>query len=64
MLLALALLVLTTKMTGLLARRWAQPSVLAELLVGIGVTNLVRMFMEGDGIAFVKARQTSGLDRD
>jgi Na+:H+ antiporter len=56
--LALALLVLAAKMAGLIARRWGQPSVLAELLVGIGLANLVPMFMGGDGIAFVKSDPT------
>jgi Kef-type K+ transport system membrane component KefB len=62
-LLALALLVLAAKMAGLVARRWGQPSVLAELLVGIGLANLLPLFMggdgiAGDGIAFVKSNPT------
>jgi Kef-type K+ transport system membrane component KefB len=57
-LLALALLVLAAKMAGLFVRRWGQPSVLAELLVGIGLANLVPMLMGGDGIAFVKSDPT------
>jgi Kef-type K+ transport system membrane component KefB len=56
--LALALLVLAAKMGGLIAQRWGQPSVLAELLVGIGLANLVPMFMGGDGITFVKSNPT------
>lgn len=56
--LALALLVLAAKMAGLIAARWGQPSVLAELLIGIGLANLVPMFMGADGIAFVKSETT------
>ncbi|HEY7319479.1 MAG TPA: cation:proton antiporter [Candidatus Binatia bacterium] len=56
--LALALLVLAAKLAGLIARRWGQPSVLAELLVGIGLANLVPMFMGGGGLAFVKSDPT------
>ncbi|HXV83234.1 MAG TPA: cation:proton antiporter [Candidatus Binatia bacterium] len=56
--LALALLVLAAKMAGLIAQRWGQPSVLAELLIGIGLANLVPMFMGGDGIAFIKSNPT------
>ena len=37
----LALLVLAAKCGGLLAERWGQPSVLGELLVGIGAGNLL-----------------------
>lgn len=56
--LALALLVLAAKMAGLVAQRWGQPSVLAELLVGIGLANLIPLLMGGDGIAFVKSNPT------
>src|SRR5262249_57318078 len=38
--LALALLVLAAKMAGLIARRWGQPSGLADALVGIGLAHL------------------------
>jgi hypothetical protein len=51
--LALALLVLAAKLGGLIAQRFGQPAVLAELLVGIGLANLVPLFMGGDGITFV-----------
>ena len=56
--LALALLVLAAKLGGLIAQRWGQPAVLAELLVGIGLANLVPLLMGGDGIAFVKSSPT------
>src|SRR5262249_16561262 len=56
--LALALLVLAAKMAGLIAARWGQPSVLAELLVGIGLANLVPLFMGPDGIPFGKSETT------
>jgi Kef-type K+ transport system membrane component KefB len=56
--LALALLVLAAKLGGLIAQRFGQPAVLAELLVGIGLANLVPLFMGGDGITFVKSNPT------
>jgi Na+:H+ antiporter len=55
---ALALLVLAAKIGGLVARRWGQSSVLAELLVGIGLANLLPMFMGEAGITFVKSNPT------
>jgi Kef-type K+ transport system membrane component KefB len=56
--LTLALLVLAAKLGGLIAQRWGQPAVLAELLVGIGLANLVPLLMGGDGIAFIKSNPT------
>src|SRR5262245_134060 len=37
----LAVLVVSAKVGGLLAERWGQPSVLGELLAGIGLGNLL-----------------------
>jgi hypothetical protein len=42
-LLGLAVLVVSAKVGGLLAERWGQPSVLGELLAGIGLGNLLPM---------------------
>jgi Kef-type K+ transport system membrane component KefB len=52
---ALALLVATAKVGGLVAERFGQPAVLGELLVGIGVGNLVPLFVGGAGVAIVAA---------
>ena len=61
--LALALLVLAAKLGGLIAQRWGQPAVLAELLVGIRLANLVPLLMGGDGIAFVIEPDVEGFGR-
>jgi Sodium/hydrogen exchanger family len=57
-LLALALLVLAAKCGGLVAERWGQPSVLGELLVGIGAGNLLPPLFGEHGIAFVRGEPT------
>jgi Kef-type K+ transport system membrane component KefB len=55
---ALAVLVVAAKMGGLLAERWGQPSVLGELLVGIGLGNLLPPLFGERGIAFVRSDPT------
>jgi Kef-type K+ transport system membrane component KefB len=54
----LALLLVAAKCGGLLAERWGQPSVLGELLVGIGAGNLLPSLFGERGIAFVRADPT------
>jgi Kef-type K+ transport system membrane component KefB len=54
----LALLVVAAKCGGLLAERWGQPSVLGELLVGIGVGNVLPPLFGERGIAFVRGDPT------
>ena len=54
----LALLVLAAKCGGLLAERWGQPSVLGELLAGIGAANLLPLLFGERGIAFVRGDPT------
>jgi Kef-type K+ transport system membrane component KefB len=55
---ALALLVLLAKAGGLLAERLGQPAVLGELLVGIGLGNLLPLAFAEKGIAFVRSDPT------
>jgi len=55
---ALAVLVVAAKVGGLLAERWGQPSVLGELLVGIGLGNLLPPLFGERGIAFVRSDPT------
>src|SRR5262245_10388961 len=52
---ALALLVTSAKVGGLMAERLAQPAVLGELLVGIGLGNLVPLIVGGAGVEIVAA---------
>jgi Kef-type K+ transport system membrane component KefB len=54
----LALLVVAAKCGGLLAERWGQPSVLGELLVGIGAANLLPLLFGERGIAFARGDPT------
>lgn len=54
----LSVLVVAAKAGGLLAERWKQPSVLGELLVGIGLGNLLPLFFGEKGIAFVRSDPT------
>ena len=54
----LALLVVGAKCGGLVAERWGQPSVLGELLVGIGAGNLLPPLFGEQGIAFVRGDPT------
>jgi Kef-type K+ transport system membrane component KefB len=54
----LALLVVAAKCGGLLAERWGQPSVLGELLVGIGAGNVLPQLFGERGIAFVRGDPT------
>jgi Kef-type K+ transport system membrane component KefB len=55
---ALAVLVVAAKAGGLLAERWGQPAVLGELLVGIGLGNLLPPLFGEQGIAFVRSDPT------
>jgi Kef-type K+ transport system membrane component KefB len=55
---ALAVLVVAAKAGGLLAERWGQPSVLGELLMGIGLGNLLPPLFGEQGIAFVRSDPT------
>lgn len=55
---ALAALVLIAKIGGLLAERWGQPSVLGELLAGIGLANVVPLLFGAEGLAFVRSDPT------
>ncbi len=52
---ALALLVTSAKVGGLVAERLGQPAVLGELLVGIGLGNLVPPLVGGAGVEIVAA---------
>jgi Kef-type K+ transport system membrane component KefB len=54
----LAVLVLAAKLGGLLAERAGQPSVLGELVVGIGLANLLPLVFGSGGITFVRADPT------
>jgi Kef-type K+ transport system membrane component KefB len=55
---ALAVLVVAAKAGGLLAEKLGFPAVLGELLVGIGLGNLVPFVFAGRGIAFVRSDPT------
>lgn len=55
---ALAVLVVAAKAGGLLAERLGQPSVLGELLVGIGLGNFLAPLFGDQGIAFVRSDPT------
>ncbi|MCI0585174.1 MAG: cation:proton antiporter, partial [Chloroflexi bacterium] len=54
----LAVLVVAAKVGGLLAERWGQASVLGELVVGIGLGNLVPPLFGDQGIRFVQQDPT------
>jgi Kef-type K+ transport system membrane component KefB len=54
----LAALVLLAKAGGLLAERWGQPSVLGELVAGIGLGNLLPPLFGDQGIRFVQQNPT------
>lgn len=58
LLFGLALLVLAAKAGGLAVARAGVPPVLGELLVGIGLANVVPALAGGSGIAFVRANPT------
>lgn len=55
---ALAVLVAAAKAGGLVAERWKQPAVLGELLVGIGLANLVPLLLGEHGVSFIRADLT------
>jgi Kef-type K+ transport system membrane component KefB len=54
----LAVLLLAAKVGGLLVERLGQPSVLGELLIGIGLANLVPLILGEADIAFVRSEPT------
>jgi Kef-type K+ transport system membrane component KefB len=54
----LAMLVLLAKLGGLVAERWGQASVLGELVVGIGLGNLLPPLFGDQGIRFVQGNPT------
>jgi Kef-type K+ transport system membrane component KefB len=54
LLFAVAILVLAAKAAGLVAERWHQPPVLGELLVGIGLGNLLPPIVRGTEIAALR----------
>lgn len=54
----LAVLVVAAKAAGLLVQRWGQPSVLGELLVGVGLGNFLPPLFGERGIAFVRSDPT------
>jgi Kef-type K+ transport system membrane component KefB len=58
---ALGVLVVAAKAGGLLAERWGQPSVLGELVVGIGLGNLLPPLFGEQGIRFVQFDPTLRL---
>lgn len=55
---ALAILVVAAKAGGLLAEKLGLPAVLGELLVGIGLGNLLPLAFAEKGIAFVRSEPT------
>lgn len=57
-LLGLAVLLVAAKLGGFAAERWGQPPVLGELLVGIGLGNLLPPLFGEAGIAFVRSDPT------
>jgi Kef-type K+ transport system membrane component KefB len=57
----LAVLVTSAKLGGLVVERWGQPAVLGELLVGIGVGNLVPLVIGEPGLELVGSNPTLRL---
>ena len=55
---ALAVLVMAAKLAGLVVERWGQPAVLGELLVGVGLGNLVPTLFGNTGIEYVRSQPT------
>ncbi len=55
---SLGVLVVAAKFAGLAVERWGQPAVLGELLVGVGLGNLVPTLFGNTGIAFVRNEPT------
>jgi Kef-type K+ transport system membrane component KefB len=53
-----AVLVTSAKIGGLVVERWGQPAVLGELLVGIGLGNLLALVFGGHGVDLVRANPT------
>jgi Kef-type K+ transport system membrane component KefB len=58
LLFAVAILVVAAKAGGLLAERWHQPPVLGELLVGIGLGNLLPPVFGGGAVDIVRSDPT------
>ena len=55
---AVALLVTSAKIGGLVVERWGQPAVFGELLVGIGLGNVLPLLVGGHGVDLVRADPT------
>jgi len=55
---AVTLLVMSAKIGGLLVERWGQPAVLGELLVGMGLGNLVPLVIGRHGAELFRADPT------
>ena len=55
---AVALLVTSAKIGGLVVERWGQPAVLGELLVGIGLGNVLPLLVGGHGVDLVRGDPT------
>jgi hypothetical protein len=55
---AVAMLVTSAKIGGLIAERWGQPAVLGELLVGMGLRNLVPLVLGRHGADRFRADST------
>jgi Kef-type K+ transport system membrane component KefB len=55
---AVALLVTSAKIGGLVVERWGQPAVLGELMVGVGLGNVVPLVIGGHGVDLVRADPT------
>ena len=54
----LAVIMVAAKAGGLVAERWAQPSVLGELIVGVGLGNLLPHAFGSTGLDFVRSDPT------
>jgi Kef-type K+ transport system membrane component KefB len=54
----LAVLMVAAKVGGLLAERWGQPSVLGELIIGVGLGNVLPVLFGSAGIEFVRSDPT------
>ncbi|HEX7788713.1 MAG TPA: cation:proton antiporter [Methylomirabilota bacterium] len=55
---AVALLVTSAKVAGLVAERWGQPAVLGELVVGVGLGNVVPLIVARQGGELLEADPT------
>ena len=55
---AVALLVTSAKIGGLVVERWGQPAVLGELLVGVGLGNILPLVVGAHGVDLFRANAT------